>query len=114
MATSARFRSSATGYKPTFYDPATQTSVVLVQDREVPASEMGIASATRVHQIFSQPVDGVAFVYMDEAAARRQLPALWLYGLEVRAMTAHGEQRIDREYQPRPPPEPPSWVTRLG
>jgi hypothetical protein len=108
------FRGSATGYKPTFYDPATQTSVVLVQDREVPAPEMGIASATRVHQIFSQPVAGVAFVYMDEAVARRQLPQLWLYGLEVRAMTAQGEQRIDRDYQPPQPPQPPSWVKRLG
>ena len=100
----------AVGYKPSFYDPGSRTSIVLVEGREVSAEEMGVAAATRVHQIYPEPVEQVAFVFMDEAAARRQLPALWLYGLEVRAMTAHGEQRIDLEYEPPPPPERPAWV----
>jgi hypothetical protein len=90
------------GYKPSFYDPATRTSIVLVQDREVSPEEMGVAAATRIHQIYPEPVAQVAFVYMDEATARRQLPALWLYGLEVRAMTATGERRIDVDYEPPP------------
>lgn len=107
------FRANATGYRPSFYDKATHTSIVLVQDREVSPAEMGIAAGTRIHPIFPEPVDQVAFVFMDEATARRQLPALWLYGLEVRAMTAAGEQRIDLDYEPPPPPDPPSWVTRL-
>jgi hypothetical protein len=41
-------------------------------------------------------------VYLGEAVARRQLPALWLYGLEVRAITAAGERRIDLDYEPPP------------
>jgi hypothetical protein len=105
------FRESATDYKPTFYDRSTRTSIVLVQDREVSPAEMGIAAGTRVHQIFPEPVDQVAFVFMDEATARRQLPALWLYGLEVRAMTAAGERRIDLDYEPQPPTIP-DWVKR--
>jgi hypothetical protein len=70
---------------------------------------MGIAAATRIHQIFAEPVDQVAFVFTEEATARRQLPALWLYGLEVRAMTRDGERRIDVDYQP-PPATLPAWV----
>jgi hypothetical protein len=104
----------AAGYKPSFYDPGSRTSIVLVQDREVSTEEMGVAAATRVHQIYAEPVAQVAFVYMDEATARRQLPALWLYGLEVRAMTAQGERRIDLDYEPPPPPALPAWVERLG
>jgi hypothetical protein len=107
------FRGSADAYKPTFYDPATRTSIVLVQDREVAADEMGVAAGTKVHSIFPQPVDQVAFVFLDEATGRRQLPALWLYGLEVRVMTAQGERRIDTDYEPPPLPEPPEWVRRL-
>lgn len=109
------FRTSMEGlYKPSFYDPGSRTSIVLVQDREVSAEEMGVAAATRVHQIYPEPVEKVAFVYMDEATAWRQLPALWLYGLEVRAMTAQGERRIDLDYEPPPPPGLPAWVQRLG
>jgi hypothetical protein len=104
------FRGAAGSYKPTFYDASTQTSIVLVQEREVSREEMGIAAATRVHQIFPEPVEQVAFVFIDEAAARRQLADFWLYGLEVRAMTAAGERRIDQDYEPPPVPPLPDWV----
>ena len=104
----------AARYKPSFYDPGSHTSIVLVQEREVSAEEMAVAAATRVHQIYPQPVEQVAFVFIDEATARRQLPALWLHGLEVRAMTAHGERRIDLDYEPPPLPALPEWVQRLG
>ncbi len=103
------FRGHATRYKPSLYDPATRTSIVVVEGREVSQQEMGLAAATKIHQVFPQPVEQVAFVYLDEATARRQLPALWLYGLEVRAMTAAGEQRIDLDYA-APPVSPPSWA----
>lgn len=106
------FRGHASRYKPSLYDPATHTSIVIVEGREVSAQEMGIAAATRIHQVFPEPVEQVAFVYLDEATARRQLPALWLYGLEVRAMTAQGERRIDLDYSP-PPVELPAWVRAL-
>jgi hypothetical protein len=109
------FRTSIEGlYKPSFYDSGSRTSIVLVQEREVSAEEMSVAAATRVHQIYPEPVEQVAFVYIDEATARRQLPALWLYGLEVRAMTAQGERRIDLDDEPPPLPELPAWVQRLG
>jgi hypothetical protein len=104
------FRGAARSYKPTFYEPATRTSVVLVQEREVSVEEMGIAAATRAHQVFPEPVEHVRYVYLDEAMARRQLPALWLRSLEVHAMTANGEQRIDLEYEPPAPPPKPAWA----
>jgi hypothetical protein len=110
-STEAAFRSSAgaRAYKPSFYDAKSRTSIVLVQDREVAAREMGVAAATRIHQVFPEPVEQVAFVFMDEAAARRHLPEMWLYGLEVRAMSGAGERRIDEDYQP-PPHVVPDWV----
>lgn len=92
------FRSQAGDYQPTFYEAATRTSVVLVQEREVSAAEMGIAAGTCIHQIFPEPVEHVRFVFMDEAMARRQLPALWRYGLEVHAMTPDGERRLDLDF----------------
>ena len=106
------FRAHLDGYKPSLYEAATRTSVVLVQEREVSAAEMSIAAATRVHQIFDEPVDQVRFVYFDEAMARKQLPELWLRGLEVHVMTPSGERRIDTEYEP-PAATVPDWVKRL-
>lgn len=104
-----RGQAEAAGYTSSFYDKATRTSVVLVQDREVSPAEMGIAVATCIHQILAEPVDQVAFVFTEGATARRQLAALWLYGLEVRAVTGDGEGRIDVDYQP-PPVTLPAWV----
>jgi hypothetical protein len=105
------FRGGATGYKPSYYDRSTRTSIIMVRDREVSPAEMGIAAGTRVHQIFPVPIDQVAFVYTDEETAQRQLPALWMYGLEVRAMTALGERRLDLDYEP-PRAALPDWVKR--
>ena len=107
------FRAHLDGYKPSLYEAATRTSVVLVQEREVCAAEMSIAAATRVHQIFDEPVDQVRFVYFDEAMARKQLPELWLRGLEVHVMTPSGERRIDTAYEP-PAATVPDWVMRAG
>lgn len=113
IGTAGMFGPAARGhYKPTFYERATRTSVVLVQDREVSPVEMAVAAGTRIHQVFPEPVEHVAFVFMEEAVAERQLHALWLHGLEVRAMTARGERRIDLDYEP-PWPVAPDWVKRL-
>ena len=101
----------AVPYKPSFYDPKARASIVLVQDREVPEREIALAAGTKIHQVYPEPVEQVRYVFMDEEAARRHLPILWLYGLEVRAMTAAGERRIDEEYAPPPPPAPPAWVS---
>ena len=111
--TEAAFKSGARGvrYEPSFYDKKTRTSIVLVQEREVSQREIGVAAGTKIHQVFPEPVEQVAYVFMDEAAARRHLPILWLYGLEVRAMTGAGERRIDEDYAPPPPPAPPEWVS---
>jgi hypothetical protein len=81
---------------------------------ELTRQEMGSAAGTLVHQPYAEPVDAVAIVYLDEATAWRQLPELWTFGLQVRAITATGERRIDEDYTPPPPSPPPAWVQRLG
>ncbi len=109
------FRSSLYAWKPSAYDPATRTSIKVVPFGEaLTRQEMGTAAGTLVHQPYAEPVDAVAIVYLDEATAWRQLPELWTFGLQVRAITATGERRIDEDYIPPPPPPPPAWVQRLG
>jgi hypothetical protein len=50
----------------------------------------------------------VAFVFVEEANARRHLHDLWLRGLECRWMSPRGEVRLD--HYDAPPPAPPDWV----
>ena len=109
------FHSGLYLWKPSAYDPATRTSIKVVPfGEELTRQEMGTAAGTLVHQPYAEPVDAVAIVYLDEATAWRQLPDLWTFGLQVRAITATGERRIDEDYVPPPPPPPPAWVQRLG
>ncbi|NJO56483.1 MAG: hypothetical protein HC834_09315 [Rhodospirillales bacterium] len=99
--------------KPAHYDRTHRTSVVLVQDREITPREMLEAAAARRIQPFPGiSIDQVAFVFFDEAQARRQLRDLWLRGLECRALTPGGERRLDEDYVPEPV-EVADWVKRV-
>ena len=70
------------------------------------------AAAIKANQPYPDTVvDQVAFVFLREEDARAELHELWLRGLEVRAITATGERRLDADYQAEPPP-PPDWVKR--
>ena len=108
------FRTCLGDWKPSAYDPATRTSIKVVPaGEELTLAQMGVAAGTAVHAVYAEPVERVAVVYMDEATARRQLPELWLRGIEVRTWVGGAERRIDTEYEP-PPVETPEWVRRLG
>jgi len=100
-------------FKPSFYDPDTRTSIVIVPaGRAVSHDEMLEAAAVRANQPYPDLViDQVAFVFANEADARLHLHDLWLRGLEVRAITPTGEVRLDDDYYADPPPKP-DWVAR--
>lgn len=100
-----------TEFEPALYDEATHTSIVVVAgQRQLSSLEMLEAAGFRSGAIAGGPrVDQVAFVFMEEANARVHLPALWARGLEVRAITATDEVRLDDSFVPEPAPVP-EWV----
>ena len=99
------------GLQLSLHDPASATSIVVVPaGRHVATHEMFEAAAVKALQPYPDlRVEQVAFVFTSEDDARAQLHDLWLYGLEVRAITATGEVRLDDAYEP-PTPEAPDWV----
>jgi hypothetical protein len=94
------------------YDPGARVLTVVVHGRTVSGREMLEACALRRYQALEVPVDNVAFVFLEERAAREHLHALWLRGLECRAIIAGREVRLDQDYE-APPPVEPEWVQRV-
>lgn len=101
-------------FEPSSFDRATGTSIVLVHgSEELTGLHMLEAACAKVLQPFDGiTVQQVAFVFFDEANARKHLHALWLRGLECRWMSPRGEVRLDTDYDPTPPPRP-DWVVAL-
>jgi hypothetical protein len=93
------------------YDASTQTLIQVVAGRQVDRLEMIEAAAVKARQPLAKPVRQVAYVFIDEAAARAHLHELWLHGLEVRAVVDGREIRIDEDYAPVP--QVPDWVRRV-
>jgi hypothetical protein len=91
------------------YDSSAQVLTVVVMGRTVAPGEMLEACAIRCYQPLEYPVKNVAFVFPREEEARAHLHALWLRGLECRAIVDGREVRLDETYSP-PPPEVPDWV----
>lgn len=87
---------------------------VVVNDRDVSDQELLDACAARRDGRAdpAKPIENVAYVFVDPAAAKAKLEALWLRGLECRVVEPRGERRIDVDYQPRL--AKPAWVTQLG
>ena len=99
--------------QPAHYEASSRTSVVVVPPGGTVSKRlMCEAAAIKANQPYPDTVvDQVAFVFLREEDARAELHELWLRGLEVRAITATGERRLDADYQAEPPP-PPDWVKR--
>ncbi len=84
-----------------------------VVDREVTPSEMMLACAVRRDQILREGhIDAIAFQFIDEATARRQLHDLWMRDLECWTYVKGAVTRLDADYVPRPPP-PVDWVEAM-
>jgi hypothetical protein len=83
---------------------------VVVNDRQVTDEELLDACAVRRngHDDPAKPIDNIAYVFVDESAARAHLEALWLRGLECRVADGRGERRLDADYQPAI--KRPAWV----
>jgi hypothetical protein len=93
------------------YDKSSQTLIRVVAGEEVSEFEMLEAAAIKFWKPVNQPVAQVAYSFIDEKQARRQLHELWLRGLEVRTFVDGHERRIDEDYHPTP--TIPDWVKRL-
>ena len=87
---------------------------VVVHGREVSQREMLDACAARLYQALGpqRPLDSIAYVFMDEGAARAHLHELWLRELECWTIVEGREARLDLDYAPVP--TPPAWAERAG
>jgi hypothetical protein len=92
------------------YEPAERRLRVLVHGREVSQREMLDACAVRHYQALGpqRPLTSVAYLFADEAQARRHLHELWLRALECAAVIDGRELRLDAQYSPVP--QKPAWV----
>jgi hypothetical protein len=59
-----------------------------------------------------KPIERVAFVFLETAAARAHLHELWLRELECWTVEDGDKRRLDLDYKPAP--SPPEWVASLS
>lgn len=59
----------------------------------------------------AQPIDRIAFLFIDESLARKHLHDLWLRELECWALIDGQKRRLDEGYAPVP--QKPTWVSKL-
>jgi hypothetical protein len=73
---------------------------VVVNDRQMSDRELLDACAARRDGRADpdKPIRNVAYVFVDEQAARERLDALWLRGLECRALIKGDEVRLDEDH----------------
>ena len=121
QAAKARRRMGETdegGYIPSKYqvqheisgllDRETATLEIVVHGREVSQREMLDACATRLARRDdpASPIRTIAYVFIDEAAARAYLHELWLRELQCWYVDKRGKHRLDADYAPAPQPSP--------
>jgi len=90
------------------YSPRARRATIVVAKREVTPREMLEATLLRGSNAAGpdSPLEHVAFLYIDEAQAQRDLHELWLHGLECWTYIRGVETRIDEAYVPPPRPRP--------
>jgi hypothetical protein len=99
------------------YDPDTRSlQVVVAPGIAVTQAEMICNAALRLHHRLTSPahnpIDRIAYVFIDMDDARAHLHELWLRELECWAFNEQGQKvRLDLDYHPTP--NPPEWVRRL-
>jgi hypothetical protein len=98
------------------YDRETRTVEYVVAGREVPEAEMLAVCSVRWRRRNhpEQPIERAAYVFLTDAEARAHLHALWLRELECWSVEGGVKRRLDLDYVPPPPPEPPAWVRALA
>lgn len=95
------------------YDREKRQLRIVVLGRDVSPAEMNDACALRAFQGLGpdQPLDSVAYVFIEENAARAHLHEMWLRELEVWTFIRGVETRIDADYTPAL--SKPEWVRRV-
>ncbi|WP_459251033.1 hypothetical protein [Streptomyces youssoufiensis] len=85
------------------YDARRRVLKIVVLGREVGPRELRDACAARRDNALGseRPIDNVAYVFLDPAEARSQLPRLWPYGLECWTIVNGEETRLDADTPPR-------------
>ena len=93
-----------------FYEPAERLLKIIVHGREVSQREMLDACAARLQQALgdSQPLERIAYIFLEEHVARAHLHELWLRDLECWTIIEGDQVRLDTDYHP--PPQKPEWV----
>jgi hypothetical protein len=96
------------------YEAAHRRLKIVVSGRDVSPAEMLDACVVRASppRDPGKPIERVAFVFIDEDAARRHLDELWLRELECWLVGRDGEVRLDESH--RPAIKKPDWVRELG
>lgn len=90
-----------------FYEPAERLLKIIVHGREVSQREMLDACAARLLQSLgdAQPLERIAYVFLEEHVARAHLHELWLRELECWTIIEGDQIRLDTDYHP--PSQPP-------
>jgi hypothetical protein len=90
--------------------------LVVGPGNEVRQHDMLVACGLRLYHrlepAMEQPIDRIAYVFMDRGDAHAHLHELWLRELECWYVDGGGKHRLDANY--RPTPRPPAWVVNLG
>lgn len=99
------------------YDPKERLlEVIVAPEVPVPQSKMLNSCALRLHHRLTKPavdpVDRIAYVFLDLDEACAHLHELWLRELECWVIDGDGRRRLDLDYHPVP--DPPAWVRRLN
>ena len=85
--------------------------IVVPPNAAVSTEQMNSARALRDQKKAVDPIERVAFVFIDETDARRQLDDLWVRDLEVWYVDGSGRHRLDDTYKP-PPRTQPAWIEK--
>jgi hypothetical protein len=89
--------------------------IVVAPGEAVSQSRMLNACTLRLHHRLTRPskdpIERIAYIFLDEADARAHLHELWLRELECWLVDGSGKRRLDLDYHPVP--NPPEWVKRL-
>ncbi len=95
------------------YDPEQRKLKIIVLGRDISQLEMLEMCASRYYQTLgpTQPIDNIAYIFIEEAKAREHLHELWLRDLECWTFINGLEVRLDTGYNPIP--SKPDWVRKL-
>ncbi len=89
--------------------------IIVPPGTEVTQQEMRVVCGLRLQHRLAppalDPVDDIAYVFIDKADAKAHLHELWLRELQCWYVDERGRHRIDVDYQPVP--DPPAWVRAL-